>query len=90
MALKAIFGSHTKQYRHARDYCEDILSSNPCSNGKGLGLCGSPMRSKVRIPLGANNSLGPTHRQCRSITISVWRGPCTWIRGLPDKGGYTK
>jgi len=60
------------------------------SSGKGLGLCGSPMRSKVRIPLGANNSLGSTRRQSGSITRSMWRGCFTWVRGLLDKGEYTK
>jgi hypothetical protein len=28
MALKAIFGSHSKQYCHARKYCEAIVRSN--------------------------------------------------------------
>jgi hypothetical protein len=33
------------------------------SSGKNLGLCSSPMRSKVRIPLSTNNFLGPAHWQ---------------------------
>jgi hypothetical protein len=32
------------------------------SSGKDIGLCNSPMRSKVRISLGANNSLWPARR----------------------------
>jgi hypothetical protein len=32
------------------------------------------MRSKVRISLGANNSLGPARWQSLSITLFVWRG----------------
>jgi hypothetical protein len=60
------------------------------SSGKGLGLCGSPMRSKVQISLGANNSLGPARRRSRSITRSVWMGHSTRVQGLPDKGGYMK
>jgi hypothetical protein len=43
------------------------------SSGKGLGLCGSLMRSKVRIPLGANNSLGSARRRSWNITQSLWR-----------------
>ncbi|XP_062170398.1 uncharacterized protein LOC133876128 [Alnus glutinosa] len=32
VALKAIYGSHSEQYRHARKYCEAILRSNPNSS----------------------------------------------------------
>jgi hypothetical protein len=48
------------------------------------------MRSKVRIPLGANNSLGSARRRSRSIIQSVWRGHFTWVRDSPDWSGYTK
>jgi hypothetical protein len=57
---------------------------------KDLGLCGSLMRSNVRIPLNANNSLGPARQQSRSITRFVWRRSSTWVRGLPVRGRYTK
>jgi hypothetical protein len=60
------------------------------SSGKGLDLCDSSMRSKVWIPLGVNNSLGPTRRWGRSITWSVWKGHFTQIRSLPDKSRYMK
>jgi hypothetical protein len=60
------------------------------SSGKGIGLCGSPMRSKVRIPLGTNNSFGLAPQRSRNIIRSVWRGHFTWLRGLPKCGGYTK
>jgi hypothetical protein len=45
------------------------------------------MRFKVRIPLGAYNSLGPVHQ---SITRSVWKWCFIRVSGLPDKGEYTK
>jgi len=32
VALKAIYGSHSEQYRHAKKYCEAILRSNPNSS----------------------------------------------------------
>jgi hypothetical protein len=32
VALKAIYGSHSEQYRHATKYCEAILRSNPNSS----------------------------------------------------------
>jgi len=54
------------------------------SSGKNIGLYSSPMRSKVRIPLSANNSLSLAYRQSRSITRSVWRGRFTQVRRLPN------
>jgi hypothetical protein len=45
------------------------------------------MRSKVRIPLGSNNSLEPVHWRSQSITRSVWRGHFIRIRGFPDRDG---
>jgi hypothetical protein len=42
------------------------------------------------VHLGANNFLGPACRRSRSITRSVWRERFTRVRGLPDKGGFTK
>jgi hypothetical protein len=67
-----------------------LITQGVGSSGKSLGLCGSHMRSKVRIPLGANNFLGPARRRSRSIIRSVWRGRFTRVRGLPDRGGFTK
>jgi hypothetical protein len=49
------------------------------SSGKGIGLCGSPMRSKAQMSLGANNFLGPASWRSRSITRSMWRGRFTWV-----------
>jgi hypothetical protein len=45
------------------------------------------MRSKVQIPLSANNSLGPAHRRSQIITRSMLRGRFTWVRGLLDRVG---
>ena len=50
------------------------------------------MRSKVRIPLGANNSLGPTRWQSQSIIQSVWRGAVLreskfYLTGLGTQSG---
>jgi hypothetical protein len=47
----------------------DLKPQGVGSSGKDLGLCGSPMKSKVRIPLGVNNFLGPAKPEYYSIRV---------------------
>jgi hypothetical protein len=44
------------------------------SSGEDLGLDGIPIRSRVRIPLGANNFLGPRPQQSRVLPNSCGGG----------------
>jgi hypothetical protein len=82
---KIIFSDNNQYWRPSKKYY--ILIFLCC---KGLGLCVSPMTSKVQIPLDANNSLGPARRRRHSITQSVWRGFFTRVWGLSERGGYIK
>jgi hypothetical protein len=79
--------SHMKQMHFSLYIYIYIEPQGAGSSGKDIGLCGSPIRSKVQIPLGANNSLRPVTWRSRSIIRSVWKRWFTRIRGLPDRVG---
>jgi hypothetical protein len=53
---------------------------------RALVLVAFSSRSKVRIPLGANNSLGSAPRLRQSIIRSVWMGRFVRVRGYPKSG----
>jgi hypothetical protein len=74
MMLPSYFLWCVRRERNDRSFEDGALALNLRSpqrigsSGKGIDLCGSPMRSKVQIPLNANNSLGPARKRNRSIT----------------------